>query len=356
MAENGVRSTNFAPAPLLDEVVGNASGNTVRQSVEAFAVQLAADGAVADSIAAAKTGIDAALTAQTQAVDAALSSQTAVVTAAIDDMSSKLEGAASGLVRTATWPELAALDGSRAFQPAQVTSDAGSHVDLVSGLTVPNSGEFTWAGRDYGWQRVGDLVDGSALQAEIDGIGEVIVSRAADDTLELVGTSTLIDPGDTVIATMMEDEAGRAPLAVLDDGTIAIAAARIGVMELRGRAEIAGMEILPAADANYLLAITDDDDNVVFGVTEDGIVAVGLETGGGSDQTATGAVAIVPGDTALNPAPISLYVGGGGNLTVLMQSGATVTLTGVPAGTELPITVTKVLASTTATNIIGLLA
>lgn len=51
----------------------------------------------------------------------------------------------------------------------------------------------------------------------------------------------------------------------------------------------------------------------------------------------------------------ALYIGGGGNVTVMMRGGATVEFVGVAAGTILPIRVQEVRAATTATSILGLL-
>jgi hypothetical protein len=51
----------------------------------------------------------------------------------------------------------------------------------------------------------------------------------------------------------------------------------------------------------------------------------------------------------------ALYVGGGGNLAVRLQDGTELTLANMPAGTLLPIRVTRILATgTTATEIVGL--
>ncbi len=67
--------------------------------------------------------------------------------------------------------------------------------------------------------------------------------------------------------------------------------------------------------------------------------------------------AVVPvADTDIEPRNIrAVYVGGGGNLAVITSRGETVTFTGVPDGTLLPIRIRRVLSSgTTATNILAL--
>ena len=68
------------------------------------------------------------------------------------------------------------------------------------------------------------------------------------------------------------------------------------------------------------------------------------------------AAVIVPGDAsdALSHVTRALYVGGTGDLALLMQGGATVVLRGVPSGSFLPLRVRQVLASgTSADGIVG---
>ena len=66
--------------------------------------------------------------------------------------------------------------------------------------------------------------------------------------------------------------------------------------------------------------------------------------------------AVTPNDsTTLAETTRALYVGSAGAIAVLMASGASVTFAGVPAGTMLPVRVSKVMATgTSATDIIGL--
>lgn len=70
------------------------------------------------------------------------------------------------------------------------------------------------------------------------------------------------------------------------------------------------------------------------------------------------AYVITPNDsTMLSAHTRGIYVGGVGDLTVLIYNDTVaVTFVGVPAGTLLPIRVSKVLATgTTATNLVGLI-
>lgn len=75
------------------------------------------------------------------------------------------------------------------------------------------------------------------------------------------------------------------------------------------------------------------------------------------DAPAAFASVVVPSDTAdLSRTTRSLYVGGAGNVTVDLRGGdQAVTFVGVPAGTFLPLRVTRVRQTgTSATNILAL--
>ena len=72
-------------------------------------------------------------------------------------------------------------------------------------------------------------------------------------------------------------------------------------------------------------------------------------------NVAKDAKAVTPSDSAVN-AFTQLYVGGTGNVALVTADGTTVTFSGVPAGTILPISTAQVLSTnTTATLILGLL-
>jgi len=73
-----------------------------------------------------------------------------------------------------------------------------------------------------------------------------------------------------------------------------------------------------------------------------------------NDQTASDASSVTPSDTT-NVSAKALYVGGGGDVAVVTEDGTTVTFSGVPAGSILPIRVQKVNSTnTTATSIVAL--
>ena len=74
------------------------------------------------------------------------------------------------------------------------------------------------------------------------------------------------------------------------------------------------------------------------------------------DGPAENFFAVTPSDSADLPFLVrSLYVGGGGDISVLNKDGQTVVFRSVPAGTVLPIRTGRVRASgTTATLLVGL--
>jgi hypothetical protein len=73
------------------------------------------------------------------------------------------------------------------------------------------------------------------------------------------------------------------------------------------------------------------------------------------DSPASSAVAITPSDTVdLANVTRAIYVGTGGDLTVIMRGGQSVTFTAVPQGVMLSVRASRVLATgTTATNLVG---
>ncbi len=74
------------------------------------------------------------------------------------------------------------------------------------------------------------------------------------------------------------------------------------------------------------------------------------------DAPASSAVVVTPSNTV--PLPLEtkgLFIGGGGNVSVLMRDGQTCVFTGVVQGQILPIRVTRVNSTgTTATNIVAM--
>lgn len=73
-------------------------------------------------------------------------------------------------------------------------------------------------------------------------------------------------------------------------------------------------------------------------------------------SVADNAVSITPSDSSdLSPWIRALYIGGAGNVSVITAGGQTVTFSGLPAGTILPLHIRRVNATgTTATSLVGL--
>jgi hypothetical protein len=73
------------------------------------------------------------------------------------------------------------------------------------------------------------------------------------------------------------------------------------------------------------------------------------------NSPATHAVLLVKSDSTVIPDTRGLYVGGAGNLNVVMNDGATALFTAVPVGTTLNISIKQLLdTSTTATAVLAL--
>ncbi len=76
----------------------------------------------------------------------------------------------------------------------------------------------------------------------------------------------------------------------------------------------------------------------------------------GTTSPASIAEAVTPSDsTDLTNVSRALWIGGAGNISVIMANGSTVLFSGVPAGTLLPLRVSRVRStSTTATLIVAI--
>lgn len=73
------------------------------------------------------------------------------------------------------------------------------------------------------------------------------------------------------------------------------------------------------------------------------------------DSPASNAAAVTPNDSAdLTVVTRGLWVGGAGTVVATMRGGGDVTFSGIPAGTLLPISVSRVKTASTATLIVAL--
>lgn len=81
-----------------------------------------------------------------------------------------------------------------------------------------------------------------------------------------------------------------------------------------------------------------------------------MAIGGGFGDPATKVVAVTASDSTDLTGARGLYVGGAGNVVVrcVHSPDTSVTLAAVPAGSIIPVQVTRVMAASTATNIVAL--
>ena len=74
-----------------------------------------------------------------------------------------------------SWTALSAISGANNGEVGQVIGDSGSHVDPVTGITVQNSGTYTWVSASSAWEWVSssypDLIDPAASAMSV---GELI--------------------------------------------------------------------------------------------------------------------------------------------------------------------------------------
>jgi hypothetical protein len=77
---------------------------------------------------------------------------------------------------------------------------------------------------------------------------------------------------------------------------------------------------------------------------------------GGQGQPATDALLVTPNDSSDLPfITRAVYIGGAGNLAVVMHSGLVAVFVSLPAGSLIPVRVVKVFATgTTATNLLAM--
>lgn len=124
---------------------------------------------------------DEAIAAKDIAIEAATDAQTA-----------------AGVTKTfATYAELSSVVGA-VGQAGRVFNDNGTHVDPVSGETVPNNGMYTWnvSASAWAWQSA-DLLSKKANQSDVD-----VISLSAERSAEV--TETLITDSDDMLSAVDE--------------------------------------------------------------------------------------------------------------------------------------------------------
>lgn len=218
MANNGVRSTEQPKGALVDEVLGNRDGSTVRQGVSDLSNQLAQTG----GIAARFTELDGA------------TGYPALV--------------------AATWAALATLSGTVGGQRAEVdTSDSGTHLDGTGtgydGATVPNAGIYAWEANWSRWVRVGN----SPLASKVAYSDGVSVDAAAADLLAVEYDAN------GVILRAWDADANMfvARKVVTPQGALAVFPEAVEVANGKCPAHIASDDVMPLAfdDAGRLIAV-----------------------------------------------------------------------------------------------------
>ena len=124
MADAGVKTTDLTAASLLDEVMGNRDGTTVRAPVAALATQMLGAGPLA----------------------AELDTVRAMIT--------------SGMIGRDTWTALLATTSTIEGQGGEVLdADAGTHLQAsatgYNGVSVANAGRYSWNQTWGRWVRIG---------------------------------------------------------------------------------------------------------------------------------------------------------------------------------------------------------
>jgi hypothetical protein len=247
--------------------------------------QLEAADAAAD-VAIAQAGIATTKAAQT-AADRGLAQTAAATAQAIADNLDPVAFANRGVY--SAWTGLVAVTGAVNTAAEVLPADQGTHTDPVVGGTVANAGVYLWSVSPAGWKwmypssllapasapevRLGTSTSRAVTPAAMADITAAIDSREGFSLVH-VGTSPLVDLGEAVAGTLFEDDQGNAPMVVLDDGRIVLAKSRLGDTEVRGALDFEGTQQLAHEEASYEFCITDDDDNVVFGVDLDGNVVI----------------------------------------------------------------------------------
>ena len=82
----------------------------------------------------------------------AINASLAATNTTVAGLATAVQGAAAGNRTAELWTALSAKAGDREYQPATVPdTDTGTHVDPVTGTTVPNAGEYRWAPQGWRW-------------------------------------------------------------------------------------------------------------------------------------------------------------------------------------------------------------
>ncbi|WP_172298371.1 hypothetical protein [Pseudoruegeria sp. HB172150] len=185
MAGGSIPSLLLPLKTTLDEIIGNADDDAARQSFDNHAAQLAATGAIKDTLDAYGVTIDDALAAFEETV---------------------ANSTAYGVILKATWSDLLALSGTLDGQQAEVDAgDTGTHSAATAsgynGDSVSNAGQYSWNASWSRWERIGSSVRSQVadalanifyalseptapgiLWAEVDAVGKLLNALFSDGT------------------------------------------------------------------------------------------------------------------------------------------------------------------------------
>ncbi|WP_411034542.1 hypothetical protein [Shinella sp. BYT-45] len=153
---------------------------------------------------------------------------TKVTPIAVDDLAEQLlggeigdaiAGAAAGLKSAKTWAELSAVVGTAELQKGEVTDDAGTHTDPVTGLTVPNMGTYSWSASPAGWTRTGDYAD-PATAVEAKAAADVAATTAVGASV-VAGEAGIwqLSGNNLGVTFAISADDGKMPWGVLPDGS-----------------------------------------------------------------------------------------------------------------------------------------
>ncbi|MBD8555566.1 hypothetical protein IFT84_13720 [Rhizobium sp. CFBP 8762] len=171
--------------------------------------------------------------ADTKVTTDEISSSLDTTNSAVSTLAAALQGAAAGNRTAELWTALSAKAPDREYQPATVPdTDTGTHVDPVTGATVPNAGEYRGAQQGWRWvsanaSAVKRLAGGTVLSSlsthrfaviAADGatsglisftdlltqiLGEIMPKRYSFDNSQVVGTSPVrLVPADPTIKSI----------------------------------------------------------------------------------------------------------------------------------------------------------
>jgi len=173
-------------------------------------------------------------------------------------------GQAAGRVVVELWATLNTIVGT-ANVGASVLLDAGSHIDPISGLSVPNQGEYVWVTPANKWKWIRE--DGLSSKADKSALA-VIAEGDFSDKLRFKFSASTPESGYVYALT---DALGNIAFGVRPDGSVWA----FGVNE---KLLPTGMSFVHTPiDSGYVYAMLDDQGQIALGIKQSGeVYAYGL--------------------------------------------------------------------------------